>query len=59
MYEVMQTGWRRFVGPDRGPLGVAALSVCAGVSGGLGGMVGNPIEVREPEFVEIRKLRGG
>lgn len=46
MYEVMQASWKAVVQPEGGKLGAAALCVCAGVAGGLGGLVGNPLEVR-------------
>ena len=46
MYEVMQASWKTVVQPEGGKLGAGSLCVCAGVAGGLGGLVGNPVEVR-------------
>jgi hypothetical protein len=45
MYEVMQASWKAVAKPEGGKLGAGALCACAGVAGGLGGLVGNPVEV--------------
>jgi dicarboxylate transporter 10 len=47
MYEVMQASWRAVAKPEGGKLGAGALCACAGVAGGLGGLVGNPVEVSD------------
>ncbi|GFZ46969.1 hypothetical protein JCM24511_04195 [Saitozyma sp. JCM 24511] len=51
VYDVMKSGWKRARGDRAGPAGVAGglavweLAACAGLAGGLAGLVGNPAEI--------------
>ncbi len=47
LYDVMKDSWKRLNNRDpKLSLKVWELGVCAGLSGGIAGLVGNPAEVR-------------
>jgi hypothetical protein len=56
LYDMMKDTWKRMARKDsKSALRVWELGVCAGLSGGIAGLVGNPAEVRGTLLITGRK----